>query len=310
MKNTTTPPLPTLAVSITKAASKQTYCTIRFLVDRDRVADAYRAYAYFRWVDDILDAEAGSRSERTAFANRQKALLERCYLGEPAGEICLEEEILVELVQSDVEMNSGLQSYLRHMMAVMVFDADRRGRLISQSELTEYTHWLAVAVTEALHYFIGHSFASPRGETRYQAVTGAHITHMLRDALEDAGSGYYNIPRERVAGNGITPWDVKSKVYRDWVKENVQKARACFRAGRDHLTQVENLRCRIAGYAYIRRFEIVLDCIEHEDCLLRADYPERKTFSRRIEMLGWALWMAINHRQSASVSNFTGPVKI
>ena len=38
----------TLAESITWAASKQTYLTIRYLVDRDRVADAYRTYAYFR----------------------------------------------------------------------------------------------------------------------------------------------------------------------------------------------------------------------------------------------------------------------
>ncbi len=37
-----------LAASITKAASQQTYYTIRFLADRDRMADAYRAYAYFR----------------------------------------------------------------------------------------------------------------------------------------------------------------------------------------------------------------------------------------------------------------------
>ena len=40
----------TLASSITKAASQQTYYTIRFLVDRERVPDAYRAYAYFRCV--------------------------------------------------------------------------------------------------------------------------------------------------------------------------------------------------------------------------------------------------------------------
>jgi phytoene/squalene synthetase len=303
MKNASTLPSPILAASITKAASKQTYYTIRFLVDRDRVADAYRAYAYFRWVDDILDAETGSRAERSAFANRQKALLERCSLGEPVGEVCPEEEMLVELIQGDAEKNSGLQSYLRNMMAVMVFDADRRGRLISQPELNEYTHWLAVAVTEALHYFIGHNDFAPHGELRYQAVTGAHITHMLRDALEDAESGYYNIPRELAAAHGIAPWDVRSKTYCNWVKESVQKARLCFKAGRDCLAQVENLRCRIAGYAYIRRFEIVLDCIEHEGCLLRAVYPERKTCACKIGMLGWALWMAINRRQPASNSS-------
>jgi hypothetical protein len=34
-----------LPAAITRAASKQTYYTIRLLADRDRVLDAYRAYA-------------------------------------------------------------------------------------------------------------------------------------------------------------------------------------------------------------------------------------------------------------------------
>ncbi|HXV98896.1 MAG TPA: hypothetical protein VEC93_10780, partial [Anaerolineae bacterium] len=41
-----------LAASMTRAASKRTYYIVRFLVDRERVPEAYRAYAYFRWVDD------------------------------------------------------------------------------------------------------------------------------------------------------------------------------------------------------------------------------------------------------------------
>ena len=51
-----------LATSITRAASKQTYYIVRFLVDRDRVPDAYQAYAYFRWVDDYLDQAGMERS--------------------------------------------------------------------------------------------------------------------------------------------------------------------------------------------------------------------------------------------------------
>jgi len=188
-------------------------------------------------------------------------------------------------------------------MAVMAFDADRRGRLISQRELNDYTAWLAAAVTEALHYFIGHGCSSPYSEVRYLAVTGAHITHMLRDALEDAEAGYYNIPREVMVTHGMDPWDVKSKPYRDWVNGSVQKARLCFRVGRDYLAQVENLRCRIAGYAYIRRFELVLDYIEREGCLLRVDYPESKRKSHGVETIGWALWMALNYRKSPPVSS-------
>lgn len=278
---------PALGAAITRAASTQTYYTIRLLVDRGLVDDAYRAYAYFRWVDDWLDQEMRPRNQRLAFVKRQQALMESCSRGELLADVTPEECMLADLIQQDADKNSGLQIYLRNMMAVMAFDADRRGRLVSQRELNEYTHWLAVAVTESLHHFIGHNCASPLGEMRYVAVTGAHITHMLRDALDDAEAGYYNIPCEVVTGNGIAPWDVKSKVYRDWVKERVREARACFKIGRDYLAQVENLRCRIAGYAYIHRFEVTLDYIERAGCLLQAQYSERT--SRGLEMIGWAL---------------------
>ena len=178
-----------LAATITRTASKQTYYTIRFLVDTGLVEDAYRAYAYFRWVDDWLDQEPRPRTERLAFVKRQQALIDGCAHRDLLADLTPEECLLADLIQRDTEKNSGLQAYIRNMMAVMAFDADRRGQLISQRELNDYTHWLAVAVTEALHYFIGHNCASPHGEIRYMAVSGAHITHMLRDALEDAQVG-------------------------------------------------------------------------------------------------------------------------
>ena len=85
----------TPASSITKAASKQTYYTIRLLVDRERVDDAYRAYGYFRWVDDTLDAESIVGSERSAFIERQKSLLEKCCRGEFLQDATVEEKMLV-----------------------------------------------------------------------------------------------------------------------------------------------------------------------------------------------------------------------
>jgi len=155
-----------LAATITRTASKQTYYTIRFLVDAGLVEDAYRAYAYFRWVDDWLDQEPHPRAERLAFMRRQRAVIDGCAHADPPADLNPQERLLADLLQRDTEKNSGLQAYIRNMMAVMAFDAGRRGRLISQRELNNYTHWLAVAVTEALHYFIGHNCASPHGEIR------------------------------------------------------------------------------------------------------------------------------------------------
>lgn len=49
-----------LARSITRAGSKQAYYTARLMVDKDLVNDFNRAYAYFRWLDDIIDVSSQS----------------------------------------------------------------------------------------------------------------------------------------------------------------------------------------------------------------------------------------------------------
>jgi hypothetical protein len=278
-----------LAATITREASQQTYYTIRLLVDRDLVADAYRAYAYFRWVDDILDAERGTKTERTTFVERQKAILEMCYRGEWPDANSVEEQMLIDLVRNDREENSGLRSYLFNMMAVMAFDTERRGRIISESELATYSRTLAIAVTDALHYFIGHGNRLPGCETRYEAVYGAHLVHMLRDALEDASAGYFNVSAEFIAGNGVSLPVVDNPAYREWVKRRVQLARDRFRAGREYICQVKNLRCRLAGFAYTARFEWMLRTIVRDDFRLRQDYPERKSLAAFF----WMTWMTL-----------------
>jgi phytoene/squalene synthetase len=301
--------IPSFASSITKAASKQTYYTIRFLVDRDRIEDAYRAYAYFRWVDDVLDADPDSKlvlseveaSDRRAFLERQKALLESCYRGEASRDVNFQEKMLVELIQRDPEKDSGLEAYLRNMMLVMDFDAKRRGRMISQVELSEYTRWLAIAVTEAMHYFIGHDGFAPRDEMRYLAVSAAHITHMLRDTFADVRAGYYNIPRELLEANHIGPQDVHSHAYRLWVKSRVGLAREYFQAGRGYLARVQSPRCRLAGFAYTARFEWLLDTVERESYSLRPQYSERRSIGTGLRMSWLALSSMINLRGAATL---------
>jgi len=286
-----------LAAEITQSSSKQTYYTIRLFVDHEHVDDAFRAYGYFRWVDDVIDARSGAQEEKISFAQRQQGLLNACYRGETPDEISVEEQMLVDLVHHDTEKNSGLRTYLYNMMDVMVFDANRRGRTISQVELFEYSRKLSVAVTEALYYFIGHNDPTPVHEARYLAVTAAHITHMLRDAVEDVEDGYFNIPQEYLKLRNILPNDLTSQAYREWVCGRVQIAHEYFRLGLECTTKVKNVRCRLAGFAYTARFEWMLRTIERDQYCLRSEYPERKG-------LHAALWMA----WSALVSIFSLPM--
>ncbi|HEU0028504.1 MAG TPA: squalene/phytoene synthase family protein [Ktedonobacterales bacterium] len=275
-----------LAARITRAASRQTYYTARFLADRDRTLDFYRAYAYFRWADDQLDLHESERVQQLSFVARQSKLVDRVYQGERLGGLTDEEQLLVDLIHHDDEDNSGLQSYIRNMMAVLEFDANRRGRLITEAELAAYTLHVSKAVTDALHYFIGHANATPASESRYLPAMAAHITHLLRDTFEDVEAGYFNVPRELLESNGITPSDVDSATYREWVRSRVERARAYFRAGARYLHQVKSLRCRIAGFAYTARFTGILDAIEREGYQLRPAYPDVTGIRYGLRMAG------------------------
>jgi phytoene/squalene synthetase len=278
-----------LAADITRQASKQTYYLFRFFVDQDKKDKAYRTYAYFRWVDDILDGPIGDKDEKLTFVQRQRGILEDLYNGITPLDLESPEELLVDLVESDPSQESGLFLYLDRMMRVMEFDARRWGTEITQEALDAYVDDLAVAVTEVLHYLIGGDQSPTRAENRYHAVTAAHITHMLRDSLDDAQNGYYNIPGKYLRQHDITAMDVGSQAYRDWVCSRVKLARDYFRSGRRYLSQVPNLRCRLVGFAYASRFEWMLRIIEKENFCLREEYPDRKSFKSGL----WMFWNTI-----------------
>jgi phytoene/squalene synthetase len=282
-----------LSLQITKAASKQAYYTIRLLADRDRQHDAYRAYAYFRWVDDWLDQPGLAQPQRLAFLQGQQRLVTCGYRGAWPDELLPEERLVVELIQSDPDEHNGLHSYISNMMAVLAFDANRRWRQISAVQLGQYTFNLATAVTDALHYFIGHEGAPRQAHARYFPAIGAHITHMLRDTVEDVSLGYFNIPREYLQAQGIDPGAVESAPFRGWVKRRVTLARAYFDDGARYLDQVQNLRCRLAGYAYIARFVGLLDTLAQEDYRLRRAYPEFKRIGRGLRMGEYVLVNAL-----------------
>ncbi len=265
------------------------------MADRRRAADAFRAYAYFRWVDDRLDDPNAPAADRAVFLARQRTLLDSGYRGRlPAG-LCPEEALLADLIATDNETDSGLQSYLRHMMDVMAFDVARRGRLVSAAQLEDYTQLLSTAVGDALFHFIGHDQQPPREPGRYDAVRGAHIIHMLRDMVEDTLLGYVNIPADYLAAHGLShapsAADLAEPPFRAWVAARVRVARDEFAAGRAYLAGLRNRRCRLAGAAYIARFEYVAGLIERDGYRLRADYSERRSPAA-------TLWMA---RRASSV---------
>ncbi|HVM72761.1 MAG TPA: squalene/phytoene synthase family protein [Anaerolineales bacterium] len=285
-----------LAHSITWASSKQSYLTARLLADPGLVDDCLRAYAYFRWADDMIDISLSGAAARTAFIERQKALIDSLYQGERPAGLCPEEAMLADLIAHNCTPASGLHSFIYNFMAVIEFDAHRQGRLASRAELDAYTTCLATAVMDGLQYFIGNGHVYPHTYNRNLAVIGAHITHMLRDMLEDLPAGLVNIPAEVLEAQGITMDEIDSnEKLRAWVHEQVDLARACFQEGKTYINSLDNLRCKLAGVWYCARFECVLDLIEQDGFQLRADYPERHCLKVWLKMVRLGLVVTLSH---------------
>ncbi|UCD98599.1 MAG: squalene/phytoene synthase family protein [Chloroflexota bacterium] len=284
-----------LARSITKTGSVQTYFTARLMVDRDLVDDFFRAYAYFRWIDDVIDIDSNSDQERLTFIANQRRLIDQLYENELVDGLCPEEEILGELIHNDRGESSGLQSFIRNMFAIIEFDAHRKGRLIDGGELDWYVNTLGKSVTDGLLYFIGNGTAYPHLENRYDAGNAAHISHLLRDMRQDTGDGFINIPREFLEENQIPPDAMSNPSYRKWVKERVETARALFNSGKMYLDKLPVLRCKIVGYWYCARFEVVLDTIEKDNYALRADYQERQRISTWFKILWLGISISLRH---------------
>lgn len=285
----------TLAKSITRMGSKQTYYTGFLMVDRNLVSDFYRAYAYFRWSDDMIDASSLSSGDRIDFIKRQRDLINRLYNHDPPNDLTTEEEILADLIYSDKGEKSGLQSFIRNMFAIIEFDSYRKDRLISENELTWYTSTLATSVTDGLQYFVGNGSLIPASDTRYSAALGAHITHLLRDMVQDTQDGFINVPREYLEAHNINPHEVSSAPFKDWVRKRVELARSYFLEGKQYLDGLGVLRTKIVGYWYCARFESVLNTIESDHYILRAHYIERRKISTWLKIAWLGVYITLRH---------------
>jgi phytoene/squalene synthetase len=288
-----------LAHAITFASSKQTYYTARLLVDKDLVDDCLRAYAYLRWVDDVIDIEPQSKDERITFIERQIKIVDQLFRNERPAELCPQELLIAAAISNNRSDHNGLYSFIWNFLQVLEFDARRKDRLISQSDLTWYSQCLGKSVTDGIQYFIGNHRTYPDTGNRYLAATGAHITHMLRDMYEDLGDGFVNIPKEYLESrgfvDGITSDDLDHQDIRAWVREQVDLARAYIKEGKTYLNRLELLRCKIAGYWYCARFEVVLNTIERDGYSLRPNYNERGKIASWFKIASLGAWLTLNH---------------
>ena len=79
------------------------------------------------------------------------------------------------------------------------------------------------------------------------------------------------------------------------MRNRVDLARGYFREGKCYLDQLDVLRCKMAGYWYCARFEGVLDTIERDGYILRAEYNERRKVSTWLKMAWLGISITLRH---------------
>jgi hypothetical protein len=92
------------------------------------------------------------------------------------------------------------------------------------------------------------------------------------------------------------------------VKSRVCLAREYFQSGREYFSRVQNARCRLACFAYIARFEWLLDTFEREGYCLRQQYRERKSTRTGLLMSWLTISSLLNVRTADSQSQSAFPL--
>jgi phytoene/squalene synthetase len=236
-----------LAEQITRKSSLQAYYIIRLLADKTLVNAAYRAYAYFRWLDDLVD---DNNTKPNVIASRLKIQEKIINFGLKKKKLninlCPEEKLLDDLLKTINQKDSKLRNYILNFFEVMKFDFKRRGKRISKKELEWYSNKIAEAVTNCIEYFVGNNsnhIPYPQSKYNYHAARGAHKIHMLRDYQEDQKLGYFNIPKDA---------DIKKN---EWFNRQLKSAKKDFKLGKMYIAKISNIRTKIAAYLYCLRFE-------------------------------------------------------
>ncbi len=116
-----------LARKITRQSSRQTYLTISLLVNRSLAPECYKAYAYFRWLDDQIDTGNKSLAERLNFIERQHQIINDSFQGIPVTDSTPEENLIISLIQSNPAPDTKLTTFIHSFFAVIEFDAKRKG---------------------------------------------------------------------------------------------------------------------------------------------------------------------------------------
>jgi phytoene synthase len=223
----------------------------RFLPNPKRQA-VYAAYAFCRFVDDIVDEEP-SRDVR-ARVDRWEAELERCYQGAPTHPITVALADAATRYPIPKEAFAGLIEGCRMDLV--------KKRYQTYQELLVYSELVATTISTMSLSIFGYQddAAIERGR---DLATAFQLTNILRDVGEDAAEkDRIYLPQEELARFGVAERELKDRratsAFTELMRFQVQRVRELYRQAEPLLDLIEpdSRRCTsLMGAVYSRILE-------------------------------------------------------
>lgn len=272
-----------IAQERTKASNPTAYFLVRLFGEKDWRDHSFLIYAYFRWVDDIIDCPRTSYEEKKRSMERQGKLLRNLYDGLAyQGNYILEEQFAHYSVAFDREMGFALKDDILGMFSVLMRDLERNGAPTPAKEMDEFIYVESKAFINMIRFFCGET-GGYDGADKYDEGVGCKLVHLLRDFIEDLDQGYVNISQDDMERYRINLDNINDDNFQAWVRDQVELAREHFRKGKHNLSNSKRLRYKIASYLYCAKYEDILAITEKDNYRLRSEY--KRTLVQKVRFL-------------------------
>lgn len=238
----------------------------------------YMAYAYFRWLDDLVDQVEISRNLAIEIVERQRMLVQAWYSGKDPAPLDRSEALLRAVIEHDRRTGYRLHHMIGSFLAALAWDAERRHTVVSQHDLDRYSLWLGCAYAEGLLFGLGLDPADAAYQGAIDACgVAAHLAHLVRDLRIDLALGYINISTEDIERFSIDLADPRLRGVGRWVPTTVERAQILFQQGRMQRRAMPSLRARLVFDLVCLRYLRLLDQIRsgwlRQGTLAQADLP-------------------------------------
>jgi phytoene/squalene synthetase len=222
----------------------------------------FGAYAYFRWLDDVLDNKDVSTEESINILARESFFISSLYENKSPQSKCIEEKYISFVICKDLLDNNGFRVIIDGFMSALSWDIKRKHRIPTQQELDEYSLRLGRSYYQCLVFGLDfHPSDKCFKDVGEICGVAAHLAHILRDFFFDLSIGYVNISQEDVTKYHID-LSLKNPELRQnlkpWSRDVIFKSTDMFKKGMKSINKIPSFKARLAISLMCTRYFLIL----------------------------------------------------